>query len=80
MTKGLKVIFSTQNFAKRTNNKLGGPEEALSERSPGDWLGRIASLSFCHLIIDMFYLSLCYFYLQPSVKCLLVFKYRHVSI
>jgi len=31
------VAFSTQFSAKKTRNRLGGPEEALFERSPGDW-------------------------------------------
>ena len=81
MTKGFKVIFSTQYSAKRTRNKLGGPKEPMFEHSPGDWLGGIASLSCCCLIIDRFYLSLCYYIcLLSSVKCLLVSNYMHVSI
>ena len=66
LTKGLKVIVSTQCSAKRTRNKLGSPEEALSEHSPRDWLGGIASLSYCRLIINRFYLSLCYFFYHPQ--------------
>ena len=81
MIEGLKVIFSTQYFSKRTRNKLEGPEEALSERSPGFWLRGTASLSCCRLIIDRFYLYLCYYIcLLSAVKCLLVSNYRHVSV
>ena len=79
MTKGIKVIFSTQNSANRTRNKLRGPEEASSERSLGDWLGGIASLSCCRLFINMFYLSICYLFTVFS-KIYISFYYRHVSI
>ena len=81
MTEGSIVAFSTQFSAKKTRNRHGGPEEALFEHSPGVWLGGITSLSCCRLIIDRFYLSLCYYIcLLSSVKCLSVSNYRHVSI
>ena len=76
MIEGLKVIFYTQYSAKRTRNKLEGPEEALSERSPEFWLGGIASLSYRRLVIKKFY----FVCLLSSVKYFLVFYYRDVSI
>ena len=55
---------------------LGGPKEALFERSPGIWLGGTTSLSCCCLVINRFY----FICLLSSVKYFLVFYYMHVSI
>ena len=35
--RGFYCLHPHQFSAKKTRNRLGGPEEALFERSPGDW-------------------------------------------